>query len=184
MSEAAWERARTIADAVLYEGYLLYPYRADSMKNVARFQWGVLGGDEPDSIAAQFICTGQITLCVRFLQLQHRGVERAGPGGFEPVRELSARGRTWLTWDEGIECEMHSGPFDVAGLDQTVPLNVPGGRDVEPVDGGRLVRTREPVTGRTRPAQRTRRRPLAGNPHGAQSRCGTTDDRHPRHRRG
>lgn len=147
MSEAAWERARTIADAVLYEGYLLYPYRADSMKNVARFQWGVLGGDEPDSIAAQFICTGRITLCVRFLQLQHRGVERAGPGGFETVRELNARGRTWLTWDEGIECELHFGPFEVAGLDQTVPLNVPGGRDVEPVDGGRLVRTREPMTG-------------------------------------
>ena len=147
MSEAAWERARTIADAVLYEGYLLYPYRADSMKNVARFQWGVLGGDEPDSIAAQFICTGKITLCVRFLQLQHRGVERAGHDGFEPVRELSARGRTWLTWDEGIECEMYFGPFEVAGLDQTVQLNVPGGRDAEPVDGGRLVRTREPMTG-------------------------------------
>jgi hypothetical protein len=147
MSGAAWERARTIADAVLYEGYLLYPYRADSMKNVARFQWGVLGGDEPDSMAAQFICTGQLSLCVRFLQLQHRAVERAGHDGFEPVRELRARDRTWLTWDEGIECELHAGPFEVAGLDKTMPLTMPGGRDVEQIDGGRLVRTRESVTG-------------------------------------
>ena len=35
--------ARTVADAVLYEGYLLYPYRATSRKNQARWQFGVLG---------------------------------------------------------------------------------------------------------------------------------------------
>ena len=49
--------ARLVADAVLYEGYLLYPYRASSSKNHARWQFGVLGppgaaerglGEEPD----------------------------------------------------------------------------------------------------------------------------------------
>ena len=35
--------ARQVADAVLYEGYLLYPYRASSSKNHARWQFGVLG---------------------------------------------------------------------------------------------------------------------------------------------
>ena len=35
--------ARAVADAVLYEGYLLYPYRASSAKNQARWQFGVLG---------------------------------------------------------------------------------------------------------------------------------------------
>ena len=34
--------ARSVADAVLYEGYVLYPYRASSRKNQVRFQWGVL----------------------------------------------------------------------------------------------------------------------------------------------
>ena len=29
--------ARAVADAVLYEGYLLYPYRASSQKNQARW---------------------------------------------------------------------------------------------------------------------------------------------------
>ena len=37
-----FETARAVADAVLYEGYVLYPYRASSRKNQARFQWGVL----------------------------------------------------------------------------------------------------------------------------------------------
>jgi hypothetical protein len=39
----AWGRARAIADAVLYEGYLLYPYRASAGKNQCRWQFGVLG---------------------------------------------------------------------------------------------------------------------------------------------
>ena len=34
--------ARAVADAVLYEGYVLYPYRASSPKNQVRWQWGVL----------------------------------------------------------------------------------------------------------------------------------------------
>lgn len=40
---ANWDRARSVADAVLYEGYLLYPYRATSRKNQSRWQFGVLG---------------------------------------------------------------------------------------------------------------------------------------------
>ncbi len=31
-----------IANAVLYEGYLLYPYRASAIKNRQRFNFGVL----------------------------------------------------------------------------------------------------------------------------------------------
>ena len=44
---------------------------------------------------------------VRFLQLQHRGAERdAGGGGFEPVDELVRGSRSWLSWDEAVECEI------------------------------------------------------------------------------
>jgi hypothetical protein len=38
----AIDQARDVADAVLYEGYLLYPYRASAQKNQRRFQFGVL----------------------------------------------------------------------------------------------------------------------------------------------
>jgi hypothetical protein len=33
---------REVADALLYEGYVLYPYRASSGKNTNRWQFGVL----------------------------------------------------------------------------------------------------------------------------------------------
>ena len=38
----SFERMKAIADAVLYEGYVLYPYRASSGKNQVRWQFGVL----------------------------------------------------------------------------------------------------------------------------------------------
>ena len=38
------DAVRRIADAVLYEGYILYPYRASAQKNRSRWQWGVVMG--------------------------------------------------------------------------------------------------------------------------------------------
>lgn len=34
--------ARRVADAILYEGCLLYPYHQSAQKNQARFRFGVL----------------------------------------------------------------------------------------------------------------------------------------------
>ena len=36
------ERIDEIANAVLYEGYILYPYRASAVKNRQRWNFGVL----------------------------------------------------------------------------------------------------------------------------------------------
>ena len=36
------KKVEKIADAVLYEGYMLYPYRASAVKNQQRFNFGVL----------------------------------------------------------------------------------------------------------------------------------------------
>ena len=44
------DRVRAVADAVLYEGYLLYPYRATSSKNQLRWQFGVLGPQGADAV--------------------------------------------------------------------------------------------------------------------------------------
>jgi arsenical resistance protein ArsH len=38
----ALDGARRVADAVLYEGYLLFPYRGSAQKNRYRWQWGVV----------------------------------------------------------------------------------------------------------------------------------------------
>jgi hypothetical protein len=145
---------------VLYEGYLLYPYRGTSSKNQSRWQFGVLGLPgaaeaglgEDDTLAAQFLVDGAraITLVVRFLQLQHRRTERelAG-GGFEPVDALTTPSGSWLTWDEAVECEMSFGPLAFDDPDQPWELPVLGraGTDIERVDGGRLVRERREVRG-------------------------------------
>jgi hypothetical protein len=155
---ATWDRARAIADAVLYEGYLLYPYRATSSKNRSRWQFGVLGPagasaagvGEDDTLSSQFLIDGdgELTLVVRFLQLQHRRAERdLGGGRFEPVDELTSGLRSWVTWDEAVECELSFGPFGLGDLGRarTLPIAVSGGTDVEGVDGGRLIRTRAAI---------------------------------------
>ncbi|HXB86705.1 hypothetical protein [Mycobacterium sp.] len=157
---ANWDRARTIADAVLYEGYLLYPYRASSRKNQIRWQFGVLGPrgaadagiGEDDSLSAQFLIDGAngIKLVVRFLQLQHRTAEReTGGGRYQPVDELTTPSGSWLSWDEAVEVELPFGSFyfaEPAGP-WTLPVTAPSGSDIEAVEGGRLVRTRESVRG-------------------------------------
>ncbi len=155
---ANWGRARTVADAVLYEGYLLYPYRGTSSKNQSRWQWGVLGPPgaadagvgEADGLSAQFLVDGAdaITLVVRFLQLQHRSSEcDTGDGRYRPVDELTTPSGSWLTWDEAVEAELSFGPFEFgySRRQWSLPVLAPSGTDVEPVDGGRLVRTRATV---------------------------------------
>ena len=153
-----WDRARAVADAVLYEGYLLYPYRGTSSKNQSRWQFGVLGPPgaadaglgEDDTLAAQFLVDGAqaITLMVRFLQLQHRRAEREfAHGEFEPVDELTTPAGSWLTWDEAIECEMSFGPLAFEDPPCTLPVVAGAGTDIEYLDGGRLVRQRQEVLG-------------------------------------
>jgi hypothetical protein len=154
------DRARASADAVLYEGYLLYPYRANSRKNQSRWQFGVLGPrgaeaagiGENDNLSAQLLVqpdgAASVSGVVRFLQLQHRHAERAlDDGRFEPVDELVAGACSWLSWDEAVAREVPFGPSDLTKLPQqyAIPIAVGGGSDVEIVDGGRLVRTRRTI---------------------------------------
>jgi hypothetical protein len=158
---SGWDRARAVADAVLYEGYLLYPYRATSGKNQSRWQFGVLGppGAEESGIGENAsLCTQvlvrplgapSVSGVVRFLQLQHRGVERdLGGGRYEKVEELQAGPDRWLSWDEAIECEIAVDAAPVSALPLAVDIAVPAGTDIETVDGGRLVRGRRDLRGR------------------------------------
>ncbi|RUP02333.1 MAG: hypothetical protein EKK34_24190 [Mycobacterium sp.] len=151
----SWDQARAVADAVLYEGYLLYPYRGTSSKNQSRWQFGVLGPPgaaaaglgEDEALAAQFLVRSgdAITLVVRFLQLQHRQAQREVAGGFESLDALSTAAGSWLTWDEAVECELSFGPlaFDDAPFD--LPVLACAATEIESVGGGRLVRDRREV---------------------------------------
>jgi hypothetical protein len=73
--DAVFARADAIADAVLWEGYVLYPYRRSAAKNRMRFQWGVVGpAEEPTMTAAVLVDTAAATVHVRvrFLHLHRR----------------------------------------------------------------------------------------------------------------
>jgi hypothetical protein len=152
--------ARQAADAVLYEGYLLYPYRSTAAKNQVRWQFGVLGppgaaaaglGEEPELAAECLLRPGDgdaaVNVHLRFLQLQRRQVQRADGTGFRDVAELRAGPAAWTTWDEAVEVERGLGTFPVAALRRGVHqvVRVDGGEEVEEVPGGRLVRRRRPL---------------------------------------
>jgi hypothetical protein len=81
-----------IADAVLYEGYLLYPYRASAVKNQQRFNFGVLYprvycelqvGSDAWEMRTECLVLGNDSsdteAKARFLQMASRGGDR--PGG-------------------------------------------------------------------------------------------------------
>jgi hypothetical protein len=160
-TSVSFDRARAIADAVLLEGYLLYPYRASAQKNqVMRFQFGVL---TPRPVAEAG--TGEtwysqtetllevdedemdrvLVLKVRFLQLQMRTVEEAVPGdGFRPVQVLDVDDTSIPAWDEGVEREVDVAlPLAELVPDKVVAFTIPGGEEVEEVrDAGGALRGR------------------------------------------
>ena len=178
MSSTRLDGAVAVADAVLYEGYLLYPYRASSAKNAVRWQFGVLGPPgtasqlgEPSSMHADLLLRGgtaaAVTVHLRFLQLQHRQVARAtSDRDFVDVDELRTGGQRWLSWDEAVPHELTFGPFDLS-IDRTATVDVNGGTEVENLrdaDGqvvGRLERRRHALSADLHLAPQQ----LAGNLH-------------------
>jgi hypothetical protein len=62
-----------IVKSLLYEGYMLYPYRRSSLKNQHRWNFGLVypEGVQPNRMITECLLTGAETVCVevRFLQL-------------------------------------------------------------------------------------------------------------------
>ena len=137
-----FDAARSVADAVLYEGYVLYPYRASARKNQVRWQFGVLvppgyGEDSAEHAHQRTECLmeprrgARLAVELRFLRAQRRSVQRALPGGaFETVEELELADRVLVPWDEGVE-ERIALLVPVDGLAPLLPASQPdAGRDV------------------------------------------------------
>ena len=149
------DAVRRLADAVLYEGYILYPYRASAAKNRSRWQFGVImapgyaASDPSESSFAQTECvlehTGRpmVKVLLRFLQVQRRTAEGTGAGAAAPA------------WDEAVEREVLfslSGD-ELLGPGGTREFAIPGGEDREPPGreatgaAGGTVRRRKPLAG-------------------------------------
>lgn len=159
--------ARQVADAVLFEGYVLYPYRASAAKNRLRWQFGVLvppgwGADCEEHDFQHTECLmepkADATLAVelRFLRARRRTVQRALPdGGFETVTELRLGDRILVPWDEGSEERVEAVvPVDeLLGDGVRVPFGRPAGEETEPVldengdTAGRMIRRYEDISG-------------------------------------
>jgi hypothetical protein len=107
--------ARAVADAVLFEGYVLYPYRASARKNQLRWQFGVLappayvavaGGERASMRTSVVIDPGSrpvLTARVRCLQVQQRVLEAVadedGRETFVPADALRIEDSLWVPWD-------------------------------------------------------------------------------------
>ncbi|MBV8101266.1 MAG: hypothetical protein JOZ31_19150 [Verrucomicrobia bacterium] len=119
-----------VVEAVLYEGYILYPYRPTSKKNRQRFTFGRVypqdysiaqNGAEPFVMVTQCLLTGKdetsLEVSVRFLHVTSREVlsfrepllelpATLSAGSVELVPELQVDGQSFLTWQEAVEREV------------------------------------------------------------------------------
>jgi hypothetical protein len=131
--------ARSVADAVLYEGYILYPYRASAQKNQSRWQFGVVmspGYSAADSSERSFLqaeCVLEhadeptVEVVVRFLQVQRRTSAGQPP------------------WDEAVEREV-TVTVDAEHLlhgGRVADFELPAGEERE----GAVARRRERLSG-------------------------------------
>lgn len=173
-SPGVFEQLGSVADAVLYEGYLLYPYRRSSTKNRVRWQFGVLfprdwvEADGPvtpgvsgsaDSWYQQTECllrvrqpgSARVRVRVRHLQMQRKQVQEAGHRPVESLR--TGDGTVHLTFDEALprECEVEVPLDELLRGGHTFAVGAAAGEDVEtlPEGAGRVVRTREELRAET-----------------------------------
>ena len=113
------DRVRRIADAVLYEGYMLWPYRRSALKNQRRWTFGgvypqghtVAHPDDPCVMQTQCLAQAraagaQLEVRVRFLHVVQRSVARLTASGREPVEELVVGGERYVPWEEATEREV------------------------------------------------------------------------------
>ncbi|MEI9999366.1 MAG: hypothetical protein WDO13_09460 [Verrucomicrobiota bacterium] len=118
----------TVVNAVLYEGYILYPYRASAKKNRQRFTFGRVYpedyavaqlGAEPSTMQTEVLVDGlpraaRLEIAVRFLHPMERDIGELSvpmrdlpapdnPDFFHLVPELVVDGVHHATWQEAVE---------------------------------------------------------------------------------
>ena len=135
-----------VVQAVLYEGYILYPYRASSKKNRQRFTFGRVypepyhlaqNGAEPCTMQTQCLVEGadaRIEATVRFLHPLARDIGQVAvppdelpnpdrPDFFQEVPELEVDGTHYPAWQEAMERDARLTSTRVADL-ATAPKTV------------------------------------------------------------
>jgi len=161
------DRVEKIANAVLYEGYILYPYRSSSVKNQQRWNFGALcppayseaqGGTESCHMQTECLVEGveraTLDVKVRFLHLLSREVgqlttplpelrEVVEPD-FQTVAAMEVGGQIYQTWQEAVEREVILPGINLKSLGaegQRQTFTFPSKQEMEPLreTGGRAV---------------------------------------------
>jgi hypothetical protein len=145
-----------IAAAVLYEGYVLWPYRRSAQKNQKRWTFGGVyprayseaeGGNDPWLMQTQCLVVGEkptVEVKVRFLHVVERQVGRKNARGtLEFVDELQVGRERYLAWEEAAERGVVVSGLGLAALEtpKRATISVPAGIEEEPLanDGGEVV---------------------------------------------
>ncbi|MGI5347898.1 hypothetical protein ACQEU8_06835 [Streptomyces sp. CA-250714] len=209
--DADFAQLRAVADAVCYEGYLLYPYRRSSPKNRVRWQFGVLaprawaeangacGAGRPgvsgaaESWYQQTVCLFEaapeavLRVRVRYLQAQHKSVQRrTGGDSWETVEALDLDGELHLSFEEAVprETDIEVPLADLPAGERTYPVGAPGGTDTAPLPtrNGTAARTvRHRDPVRARTTVHAERLAGPGGLHRLTVRTENTDDSVPAH---
>jgi hydrogenase maturation protease len=151
----------TVVHAVLYEGYILYPYRASAKKNRQRFTFGRVypeaysraqNGAEPCSMQTECLVEGlpattTLAAAVRFLHPIRRDIGELAvplrampvadnPDFFHLVPELTVDGRHYASWQEAVERSVRLPALTLAELlerPREINFGFPAARTLEPI---------------------------------------------------
>jgi len=156
-----------IVQAVLYEGYILYPYRR-SVKNEQRWTFGCIfprdyggsiSGAESFMTETQCLIKGDaratLTITARFLQLLDRTVgqcTREDAADFAAAGELEIAGKRHQTWQEAVERTI-SVQANLSGTPRRTEFTFPTERHVELLRNGAseiagaFIRTQQTIQG-------------------------------------
>lgn len=139
VSQVGKSAVEAIANAVLYEGYILYPYRPSSVKNQQRWNFGVLSPpfyekeNEKSSMQTECLCevdsNSTLKVTVRFLHLMLREGAAIVPDcnanllecghvsdsqgrHFLSQSSVEVNGRLLQSWQEAVERRVESGTVE------------------------------------------------------------------------
>src|SRR5580658_1358781 len=149
-----------IARAMLYEGYVLYPYRP-SVKNRQRWTFGGVyphawsdAQDGTDAWTMQTECLAvagtntKLQISVRFLHLVDRTVCDSNS---QAVDSLNVGDKSYQPWQEALERHVELGEISLADLlaqSRQHEFSFPEHRAVEPLkDAGFLIRQQQAIAG-------------------------------------
>ncbi len=146
-----------VAEAVLYEGYLLFPYRQSAMKNQQRWTFGgvyprqyceAMGGDDPWLMQTQCLVSGRseadLAIKVRFLHVVDRKILECGEGASSFVDALRIGGHVYRPWEEAMERSILVGAesgesllrlADIVREPRQFSIAIPAGSQVEKLIG-------------------------------------------------